>query len=132
MIITPQPYAGSYKPPDALASQTVDVESTSGALKTGMLVAVYLEGWTDKTKVGKPSLGIVTAVRELDFDINYYKGNWSTEWAPWKTAADKIWHDTLPTSSVVLFGFKLESNKLTFQQKKKIRQAYKERKEEAG
>ena len=96
-----------------------------------MLVAVYLDGWTDKTKQGKPSVGIVTAVRELEFEINYYKGNWNTEWVPWNNGGN-IWHDTLPTSSVVLFGFHLENNKLTFQQKKKIRQSYKDRTTEEG
>ena len=82
----------------------------------------------------KPSIGKVTEIFSSDdgdrstFSINYYKGDWNSEWAPYVTKG-VVWTDTLPLSSIVLLDFELQNNKLTHAQKTTMRNKYKERKD---
>ena len=68
---------------------------------------VICEGMT-----GWPYIAKVTKVQEKTADVVWYKGSYNSLWKLWEISAagskrKTQWEDTIPKSSILLFGFKM-------------------------
>ena len=91
-----------------------------------MLVALFVDKWTLKTKDTKPSIARITRVNDSTVDIEYLRGGWKTKWDPW--ILDKegtIWADKdIPKASIVFFNFELKDGKLSKGNRAEIKRRY--------
>ena len=87
-------------------------EADISLVKTGDLVAVYCENYTKE-----PVIGECTRIEEQYIEVGWMEGSYSSTWKPWKIRDPKnrrkmiTWTDTVPKTSIMLFGFTLTSRK---------------------
>lgn len=104
-------YTGPYRRPEAVVNEVDDYCQVA----IGDLVAVNLEGYRP------PNLGSVVEIVNDTFRVRWLKGGYTKKWVPWAR-----WPiDDIPKESVIYFGFSLEDEKLTKEDRKFLRRRYK-------
>ena len=61
-------------------------------------------------KEGKPAIGKVLKVREVDVVVQWMKWGYLSSWKPWTLQKGKKvvpWEDALPKESIILYDFEL-------------------------
>ena len=113
---------------DQLAARVELVENHLSEIQVGKLVAVLLQNWPKTPVIGK----VEDIVDEM-FQIENWKGTYTSKWAPQKLYDRKTkqytrWLQWLPKACVILVGFELNSDsKLQPQTKRFLREQYGEK-----
>ena len=92
-------------------------------LQKGDLVAVECEG-----NESIPAIARILSIQESDIEVAWLKGTYASAWKPWKLRQGRQmvdWVDTIPQTSIIIYGFTLtNTGRLRQSTKKHLKQHY--------